>query len=1356
MVDKPIEKLPADPYWTTIAVPGDKNTLRPDLLFAHRLWYRTRVKVPDTLAGRSFVLTFPQNSLNTTVFVNGTYCGFGPHPFVHFDIDVSKAIKPGATNEIWVGIRDYWYGYSTNPNNPMKLREKFNLPPDFARMGFQDLAYPVWNCQTSGILVAPTLTAAGGPAYVSGVFVKPSVAQKQLAAEVTVTNSSARRVAGEIVCQAIDPATKKVALSLMAKPFAVEAGQTQIVELTGAWTDPRLWWPDDPQMYELRTGLKIGGKGADVVGTPFGFCQWGAEGKDFTLNGLVWHGWNVAMLPAATPDAWLERYRKTGQTQMRLYGVSQGTHLPFFGMSPDDALDWMDRHGVPVRRCGIIDGEAIGFMAVENDPDLKKLYGSEIKIELMNHWREQMAAQVHAERNHPSIQIWSIENEWLFINCINLYGGLMDQFEAEVSKVSQAVQQADPTRLTMTDGGGANKDNSMPVFDNHYVFESSPGLLTDYPARAYEAFPTGGGRGRWTWDEKRPRYLGEDVFYTGNHPELAAIGGEAALTGKAGTLSACGLLLSILQQGYRWADYGAWDFYLGPEDTDDSQWRYFAPRVVLCRQWDWTFASKQTVPRTLAIFNDTHSDEPITLRWKLQFPEMNPLAGSGEYRVAPGKRQTVELPLEMPATLNRLEGELSLTLTVKGEEVFHDNKAISVLPAPERQVELTGANKIAAGQLAVFDPAGSAAALLKQRGIPFTALADLNALPESAKVLLVGKDAVDPAESAASRLAAYATTGRAIVVLDQNNPLKYQALPADVETSGSSGRVGFAEDLEHPALRGLKDKDFFTWAPDELLYRQAYQKPTRGAKSLIQCGNSLTHSALLEVPVGSGVMLLSQLRVGDKLADNAVAQQLLLNLLSYGATYKQEFRPAVAVAADAPLLAATLDAIGLRHDKASDPLEAIAKSGGVAIITATPEHLQTLADHLPQIDEFTRGGGWLVVAGLTPDGLASFNKLVGVEHMIRPFKRERVTMAPLRRPVTAGITGADVTMYSGKRIFDWTAGEYVVSDEFTYVVDYDDVAPFAKSSFFAYDNLVNGFVNADGWPLIINFAIPEDGKPAQIPIELPKSQTIREFTWIGNTNYWPQTKVNLIFDGDRQNMAAFDVRPTGDVQVFVVRPPRSGKNITLEIAGWQPTQGKAPLIGIDNITLTAERPAEFYERVKPLLNIGALMEYPRGAGGILLCNLNFKPSEEVPANAVKKRNILAALLRNLRAPFAGKTVIAGQQLAYQPLSIAKQATAFRDDKGWFGDKAHTFRDLPTGKQVMAGVPYEIYEFPTSPVPTVVMVGGNGVPGNLPSEVRGIPINLKADALFFLQAAPSIGAAAPTTSSRARNLSSANT
>ena len=76
-------------------------------------------------------------------------------------------------------------------------------------------------------------------------------------------------------------------------------------------------------------------------------------------------------------------------------------------------------------------------------------------------------------------------------------------------------------------------------------------------------------------------------------------------------------------------------------------------------------------------------------------------------------------------------------------------------------------------------------------------------------------------------------------------------------------------------------------------------------------------------------------------------------------------------------------------------------------------------------------------------------------------------------------------------------------------------------------------------------------------------------------------------------------------------------------------------IGIDNIYLKAQRPPGFYEAGQ------ADAEHRRhgastraAAGGIVLCNLNFKETEEVPENADKKRNILATLLRNLKAPFS--------------------------------------------------------------------------------------------------------------------------
>jgi len=125
----------------------------------------------------------------------------------------------------------------------------------------------------------------------------------------------------------------------------------------------------------------------------------------------------------------------------------------------------------------------------------------------------------------------------------------------------------------------------------------------------------------------------------------------------------------------------------------------------------------------------------------------------------------------------------------------------------------------------------------------------------------------------------------------------------------------------------------------------------------------------------------------------------------------------------------------------------------------------------------------------------------------------------------------------------------------------------------------------------------------------------------------------------------------------------------------------------------------------------------------------------VPENAGKKRRILSTMLHNMKAPFAGgKTVIAGMNLKYAPVDISTQSTQFRGDQGWFGDRARSFKDFPYGRHRMANVPFDIYEMPTSPVPNALMLRGNGIPGDLPAEITGIPVNQKADALFFLHAA----------------------
>ena len=160
----------------------------------------------------------------------------------------------------------------------------------------------------------------------------------------------------------------------------------------------------------------------------------------------------------------------------------------------------------------------------------------------------------------------------------------------------------------------------------------------------------------------------------------------------------------------------------------------------------------------------------------------------------------------------------------------------------------------------------------------------------------------------------------------------------------------------HPAVRGLKHKDFFTWQPGEVVYRNAYLKPARGARSLVQCHDKLAHTALAEIPIGTGLLLLCQLRVGETLATNVVAQRLLVNLLDHAATYRQEFRPVATVVEGAPGLASALERIGLRSESRSDPLQAMTAPGvKIVVIAATAGRLKALVEGRGRVEAFLRG-----------------------------------------------------------------------------------------------------------------------------------------------------------------------------------------------------------------------------------------------------------------------------------------------------------------------------------------------------------------------------------------------------------------
>ncbi len=1308
LVATPMVRLDANPVWTAIEVPGDKALKRPDLVLAHRVWYRTRFQVPAAQAGRSFSLTFRQNSLNTTVIVNGQTQGFNKNPFVKWSCDVTSAVKPGV-NEVLVGIRDAWYGFTQDPANPAKIRESFAFPVANDHQGFLRLDYPVWGCFDSGLLDTPELTV-GGLAFASDVFVKPSVSKKRLDAEVTLRGSGRAIVS----IDAVDPDTKQVAAKIASQEVDLNPGVDNSVKLGGAWADPKLWWPDQPKMYHLRTTVSMGGAPVDVSETPFGFREWTTDGPNYRLNGVVWHGWAELTL-GNTPDTWLANYRKNGQRFARMSGTAQnGGGIHWLGMPYDEALDWCDQNGVTIRRSGPLDGEAIGYMAVDEAGGINK--------PLLQNVRDQMVAQVKGERNHPSVNVWSVENEWLYINCINLYGDKMDAFEADMDATIKAVEAVDPTRLSMVDGGGAGKANLFPIHGDHYVYTNKP---DDYPNLAYTSQPHGGGRGRWVWDGKRPRYAGEDYFASGINPaDYAWIQGEEAFGGKADAHRGMAQVQRMITEGYRWnGAFTAFHLWVGDEGKQfHDKYIANAERALFVRQQDWSFQSGASIVRTLGVFNDSHDPAPLTASWSVVVGEKTLSKGSKVVAVAPGTKETFDISMVAPKVATRTGAKLMLDLQAGGKSVFKDVKQVVVLP----DVALP------TGSLAVYDPGGTLTAFLKARKVAFRAVTSLVALPADVPTLIIGPNALTEKESADPALAAYAFDGHRVVVLEQKHPLRYGALPTDLEVAEGGGAYGFAEDSTHLTMSGLKDVDLRSWGQNARLYERAYVKPVKGVRSLVQVGSRLSQTALAEVPVGKGVVLLCQLQVGQNLTRGGPSRTLLANLLRHAAAYKYVERPVRAFVGDANLTKA-LDAVGVRRTAATSALDAI-QGDGIAVVSATATNLGQLAANLPKVRAFTERGGSLVLNGLTPEGLADYNRIVGVDHLIRPFRREKTALAVPRDLLATGIATGDVVMYSGEKIFDFNDDMFVAKDIFSYVVDTSDVAPFAILPNEELYNTVNGFLSADGWKYIYSFAL-NAGKP-EYTMTFPKAMPFNELTWVGNGFYHKVTKIGLSFDGGPQ--LTFDVQPNIDPQVLSISPAKTAKTIQLTILDWTKNDGATnEVVGIDNIYLKAARPADWSAKVRPLMSVGGLVRYPQGRGSIVLANLAFLDKEAVPVNAAKKQSILGAILRNLGAGFSGgaNMVVPGAKgLTYTPISLAGKATAYRNERGWFGDAKKTLADLPTGKQTFGSVTFDVYNFATSPVPTAVVLGGDGVPGNLPTSVEGIKVGAKANALFFLHTA----------------------
>ena len=238
---------------------------------------------------------------------------------------------------------------------------------------------------------------------IGDVFIVPSTRRNDLTIEHTLDNTLSMETAVWIICQAINP-DGTLAIETAPQKFIIPPKSSIKVVTIKKWDNPVLWSPVNPHLYQLKTLITDEtGKPLDIRSDRFGFREVWIEDGHFMLNGMRMNliGENVDD-QASRPRYWAMKYfscENAKETLQRIKDLNINT-IRFHQAPPEECIyDMADEMGI------LVICESPVFARLDITPPLN--------------WNRQyiensisfIDSYVRSQRNHPSIIMWSLENE---------------------------------------------------------------------------------------------------------------------------------------------------------------------------------------------------------------------------------------------------------------------------------------------------------------------------------------------------------------------------------------------------------------------------------------------------------------------------------------------------------------------------------------------------------------------------------------------------------------------------------------------------------------------------------------------------------------------------------------------------------------------------------------------------------------------------------------------------------------------------------------------------------------------------------------------------------------------------------
>jgi Glycosyl hydrolases family 2, TIM barrel domain/Ca-dependent carbohydrate-binding module xylan-binding/Glycosyl hydrolases family 2, sugar binding domain/Glycosyl hydrolases family 2 len=846
--------------WQTTTVPGFLSGWQ----YQHA-WFRTTFTVPSNLAGTQLKLKFGGVKYNAQVWLNGTFLGSYLNGYEPFEFDVSAAAHVGQTNELIVGVTDWTATFS----QPVDFS---NLPAGEDARNFvtNDIIAPIGGRYELYGIWQPVKMVSVPAVSIADAFILPSVRSNQLTVRLTIRNDSAAQQTVNIANSVLDGGV--TTLSLPPQQITVQAGVSTQLDISAPWGSPHLWSPPDPHLYFLQTSLSSGA-GQDQMQTRFGFREFWIQGGRFYLNGTP-----INLLDTATwPTTDLQ---DTNQIRQVLEEVKAGNNVGIrFHTQPWDEA-WYNI------------ADEIGLLVVEEcavwcDPAAYQLSNPTFWTNYSQH----VTAAVKRDRNHPSIILWSLENEILHCGGQKLFSGT----EADLAALGAMVKNLDPTR-PITYEADLDPNGQADVLGLHYPHE-----FPDYhvwPNAAYwmnqpiarDWMPGG----QWIWDRLKPLYIGEFLWIPGTSAgDFTILFGDDAYTDPAHYRNLSkGLTWQMQIQAYRaygvngispWTEFedpsvvwGVFDLHPESNYLYQVQKAAYEPNGVFVDQYNTRFFTGQTVQRSLHIYNDTLATNNFVFLWKGGSSAWQSLG----FSLPPAGQWQGIVSFQAPAT----NGPFPLQFELDNATGLAYTNTIFYSAVSPTTLTLSASTK-----LGLYDPAGSTAALLGRFGLSFVTVTNLYTAPyDQFNLLVIGQNALTAGSvpevgsgTLAGKWQNFTAQGGWVLVLEQTN---YPAwMPGGLQVQSYDASFAFPNP-NHPVTADLTADDLRWWADDNRVVAEALNTPSGGNfRVLASIGSTggLGYAAAVELPMGSGGVLCSQWPLTTRFDTEPLAGVLLQRLLNY-------------------------------------------------------------------------------------------------------------------------------------------------------------------------------------------------------------------------------------------------------------------------------------------------------------------------------------------------------------------------------------------------------------------------------------------------------------------------------------------